>query len=89
MEIGTVVFSKMGRDKGKFYAIVKECEDGFAWIADGDARKLEKPKKKNLSHIKATNTVLEKIAEKLKNDTMVHDAELRSALKEFNTAEVK
>ena len=57
MEIvkGCVVKSISGRDAQRFYLVVK-TEDGFAWIADGKVRPLEKPKRKNQKHLRATNT---------------------------------
>jgi len=52
------VKSAAGRDKGKFMVIADFSEDGFCLLADGKERKLEKPKKKRLKHIKFTNTVI-------------------------------
>ncbi len=56
MEIkkGCVVKSVSGRDAQRFYLTVK-VEDGFAWIADGKVRPLERPKRKNPKHLKKTN----------------------------------
>lgn len=58
MEIieGAVVFSKAGRDKGKKF-LVLSLENNYAFIADGDLRKVEKPKKKKLIHLQKTNYV--------------------------------
>lgn len=57
MEKGMVVKSAAGHDKDSFYVIV-DIIDGYAYIADGNLRKLEKPKKKNAKHLKPTNTVI-------------------------------
>ncbi len=54
---GTVVKSTAGHDGGSFY-VALSLENGFAMIADGKLRTLEKPKKKNLKHLAATNVVL-------------------------------
>ncbi|MEG0751032.1 MAG: KOW domain-containing RNA-binding protein [Oscillospiraceae bacterium] len=53
IEIGSAALSKSGRDKGRFFAVLS-IEDGFAFVADGDLRKLCKPKRKNLKHLGAT-----------------------------------
>lgn len=53
---GLVVRSLSGHDKGGFF-IILELDSKFAVICDGKRRKLEKPKKKNLIHLAATNTV--------------------------------
>lgn len=54
--VGSAVRSKAGRDKNRFFAVLSLDRD-YADIADGDLRKLEKPKRKKLKHLAATNTV--------------------------------
>ena len=56
MQPGMTVQAKAGRDKGRFFLILK-IEDGYAYIADGKTRKLEKPKKKKLIHLAATKLI--------------------------------
>lgn len=48
--VGQLVRSKKGRDKGRIYIIIK-IVGCAAYLADGDLRKIEKPKKKNIKHI--------------------------------------
>ena len=48
--VGTLVFSKAGRDKGEMF-LTLSVENGYAYIADGDLRRVEKPKKKKLIHL--------------------------------------
>lgn len=51
--LGQLVVSLAGRDKGCICAIVGDGdEEGFVLIADGRVRKVEKPKKKKLKHLK-------------------------------------
>lgn len=51
--LGRLVMSSAGRDKGCICAVVGfPDEKGFVLIADGKLRKVEKPKKKKLMHIK-------------------------------------
>ena len=52
MCIGAVVQSKTGRDRYRLYVIVGVTEDGRALIANGRLHTLEKPKKKNLRHLR-------------------------------------
>ncbi|HIU48000.1 MAG TPA: KOW domain-containing RNA-binding protein [Candidatus Avimonoglobus intestinipullorum] len=60
MEIckGSVVFSKAGRDKGGAFLVLR-VDGGYAAIADGRLRRVEKPKRKKLKHLQKTNNVLE------------------------------
>ena len=57
LKIGTVVQSLRGRDEGFF--MVVGTDGMFAYLADGCSRRLEKPKKKNLRHLRVTRTVLD------------------------------
>lgn len=51
---GMVVRSIAGHDSGSWLAVMN-LENGFAYVADGKERKVEKPKKKNLKHLSRTN----------------------------------
>ena len=84
MEIGSVVFSRAGRDKGIYFMVYEIVDSDFVTLVDGDVRKLNKPKKKKIKHVKNTDTVLENIAQKVKDKSTVYDAEIFSALKKFN-----
>lgn len=84
MEIGQIVYSKAGRDKGSYFAVVEIVDDEFVKIADGEHRKLKKSKLKKIKHLKSNGDKLEKIGEKLKVDGQIFDAELRSALRPYN-----
>lgn len=79
MEIGQVVYSKNGRDKGLPF-IVKSIEGEYVFLVDGDLRKLEKPKKKKMRHVQITNYVCHEIKSKLENNSYILDAEIRKAL---------
>ena len=55
--VGRIVCSKAGRDKG-YFMVVTDCKDNFVFVCDGKERPLERPKRKNIKHLKVTNTVL-------------------------------
>ncbi len=54
---GAVVESIRGHDEG-FFVIVR-LEDGFAYLANGKQRPIERPKQKNPKHLRATSVVLD------------------------------
>ena len=60
MEIrtGRVVISSAGHDKGRFMLVVGADGDRIL-VADGKERKLEHPKKKNIRHVRATESTIE------------------------------
>lgn len=47
---GLLVTSKAGHDKDSVYVIIRE-EGDYVYIADGEGRTVEKPKRKNKKHI--------------------------------------
>lgn len=61
VEVGRIVRSKAGRDKGRMLCIVEVIDDEYVMVADGGLRKLEKPKKKKCKHLQMTNRKLEEI----------------------------
>ncbi len=58
IEKGSIVRASAGRDKGGFF-VVLDADSEFAYIADGRTRRIERPKKKKLIHLCATNTIIE------------------------------
>lgn len=64
--VGMLVYSKAGRDKKNLF-LVLEVENGYAYIADGEMRKAEKPKKKKLIHLQKINKVFENINKDISN----------------------
>ncbi len=80
--LGSIVFSKAGRDKGDYFVVVA-CEGEYAYICDGKARKCDKPKKKKLKHMTVTKAVSALIYEKLTETGKVTNNEIRRAISEF------
>lgn len=72
---GSIVRAKAGRDKDNFF-VVLDVSEGFAFIADGKRRKVEKPKQKKLIHLSATNKTL--------TETMDTNRKIRKALRDFS-----
>lgn len=54
--VGSAVLSKAGRDKGRYFAVLS-LDNEYAYLADGDLRKLATPKRKKQKHLAVTNTV--------------------------------
>lgn len=77
---GRLVFSLSGRDKGRYFIAVGVYDEDHILLADGDLRRMEKPKKKKIRHVKFTRTVLPEIKAKLKEGRPVQNAELRKAI---------
>lgn len=81
---GSVVYSVKGRDKGVFYVCVSPVTDNYVFVSDGATHKLNKPKRKNIKHIKSAGASLDGIAAKLIENKKVFDSELKSGLRCFS-----
>lgn len=84
-EVGRIAVSKAGRDTGRVFVIKQVIDTYYVYIVDGDLRKMNRPKKKKLKHLKLTEDVLTGIADKLKEGTKVFDAEIRSAIRSLQS----
>lgn len=84
MKKGDIVYSKSGRDEGRYFAVVEIIDEGFVRIADGDLRRIKNAKLKNVKHLRATGDMLERIADKLESGVQVFDSELFSALRLYD-----
>lgn len=54
LSAGCVVRSRAGRDSGRLFLVIGVLDEEHLLLADGDLRKVEKPKKKKLRHLEAT-----------------------------------
>lgn len=55
---GRIVRVIAGHDRNLFM-VITAVEGDFAFLCDGKSRKLAKPKKKRLKHLRFTNTVID------------------------------
>ncbi len=69
--VGSIVCSKAGRDKGRFFAVLS-LEDDYVYIADGDLRKCDNPKRKKRKHLALTATVFSE--QQLASDKLLYSA---------------
>ena len=79
LEKGRVVESTQGRDKGKYFLVLEQCEGDLVLIADGLHRKLSNPKKKKKKHLRA-KPVLVNWESIRPEGGKVQDSDLRRAL---------
>ena len=72
---GSVVIAKAGRDKGRPFVVVELPDSRTVLTADGKRRPLERPKKRNIIHLQATATRIDRITT---------NRQLRKDLREFS-----
>lgn len=85
MEIveGSIVRSIAGRDKGDLF-IVLSRDGEYVYLANGELRKVDRPKKKKLKHLQGTNSVSEFVQNRLDTVGKVTNSEVRKALAEYS-----
>ena len=86
---GVVAVSRAGRDAGKYFVILEVQDDQHVLIADGELRKVHKPKRKKLKHLCIRPYVAESIRDCLKEQKLLMDSDLRKALTAFEKADQK
>ena len=82
-EIGFLVKSKDGRDKGRLYVIISKPKNNYVRLVDGNKRCFYNPKLKKTKHLIALNDEIETIKKKLLNNDKVFDAEIYSAINKY------
>ena len=83
LALGQLVISKAGRDKGRNFLVIGSVGDLYVLLADGDLRRVEKPKKKKIKHLIPTDYVASEIQEKLVKGVKISNSEIKKALKEY------
>jgi ribosomal protein L14E/L6E/L27E len=81
--IGRLVYSQTGRDAGKAFVVIRTDEKGFVLLADGDIRKVEKPKSKNPKHIRFTHYTLDEVREMLLKGEQPENHFLRTHIRQL------
>ncbi len=82
IQVGQIVCSKQGRDAGEYY-IVLSVDDKSAFVVNGEGKKINKPKSKNLAHLKGTAIINNEIASKIKNNIKINDQMIYHSLYEY------
>jgi len=58
-EAGRIVQSVQGRDRGKYFIVMRSLEEGYVAVADGRYHKLASPKRKKMKHLRAKPVLLD------------------------------
>ena len=76
---GYAVFSKKGRDKGRYFVVLYTLDAEFVMMADGDTRKLDHMKKKRRKHLAACPHEFPELL-MLQEKGQLKDSDIRSVL---------
>lgn len=78
---GRVVLSTQGRDEGRYFIVLEVIDEDFVLMADGLTRKIDRPKKKKVKHLRPKPIVVNVDGSTLPNKHL-QDSDLRRYLRE-------
>ncbi|TFJ92852.1 KOW domain-containing RNA-binding protein [Lentibacillus salicampi] len=81
--IGQVVRILQGREAGQYAVVLKLIDDRYVLLADGEKRKYDRPKKKNLQHIEVMDHISPEVQNSLLETGRVTNGKLRFAITKF------
>ncbi len=84
---GQVVSSRAGRDQGRYFVLLEVVSDSLVKVVDGDLRRIEKPKLKNIKHLVPHNKTVLSIADKIKSGQRITNEQVRLALRDTLSVE--
>lgn len=87
-DVGHIVISLAGRDKGRPFYVLK-TEENFVYLSDGSLRKIENCKKKKRKHVRVVSDCETRISIKLRSGEKVLNSEMRKALLGFDKAHMQ
>lgn len=83
IQIGQFVRSKAGRDRDRIFIVMKIVDEKYVLIADGDLRRIEKPKKKKIRHLALLSSVSTSLKDKLSGDGKINNAYVRREIEKL------
>jgi ribosomal protein L14E/L6E/L27E len=83
LQVGQIVSITQGRDAGQYAVIIKILDERFVVLADGDKRKFDRPKKKNIHHLEFFDYVSPEVQNSMKETGRVTNGKLRFALTKY------
>lgn len=83
LQVGQFVLITQGRDAGQYAVIIKILDERFVILADGDKRKFDRPKKKNIHHLEFFDYVSPEVQNSMLETGRVTNGKLRFALTKF------
>lgn len=79
--VADIVRSEAGRDQGRCFMVIA-VEQEYVRLCDGDYRRIEKPKRKKIKHVRFVGVSEMQTTQKLLRGDSVQNSEIRRA---FNT----
>lgn len=82
-QIGQIVRILKGKDAGGIGVVVELLDDKFVRIADGNKRKFDQAKRKNIQHLEFQDLISSEVVNSLTESGRVTNGKLRYAVSTF------
>ncbi|MDE3840621.1 RNA-binding protein [Bacillus methanolicus] len=82
-QVGQIVRITSGRDAGQYAIIIRLGEEPFVYLADGEKRKFDRPKKKNIQHLQLIQRISPEVQSSIRETGRVTNGKLRFALAKY------
>ena len=79
--IGKVVLSKAGRDMDHLYVVVRQIDNDYVLLANGDTKSIDMPKKKKIKHLIILEDIDEELLSLIKSCDKSTDLNIKRFLK--------
>lgn len=89
LTVGQYVKSIAGRDSGNIFIVKEMMDEKFVKIIDGDLRKVESPKKKNIKHLQKIDKVSRLIKETIEGNKKVSNLMVKQEITKLGVKEPK
>jgi ribosomal protein L14E/L6E/L27E len=82
-QIGQFVKVLRGKDEDSYAVVIAIIDDRFVMIADGDKKRFDQPKKKNVLHLMLQPAFSHEVISSLQETGRVTNAKLRYAIQKY------
>ncbi len=82
-QIGQIVKVLRGKEEESYAIIIGIIDEKFVWIADGDKRRFDSPKKKNVLHLELQSAISQEVTNSLQETSRVTNAKLRYVIQKY------
>lgn len=82
-QVGQLVEILKGKDAGEIAVVISVVDSRFVYIADGDKRRFDGPKKKSLLHLKPLPHISSEVVNSLEEHGRVTNGKLRFAVLDY------
>lgn len=85
-QVGRLIKVLRGKDEGSYAVIIGLVDERFVLIADGDKRRFDTPKKKNVLHLELQTAISSEVTSSIQEAGRVTNAKLRYVIQKYAQA---